>query len=638
MMKPLVPTGEEAASIAPDQVGLLPAFNLPDASFLLYGTFSQDGFDLIITNPAGDKVTIADYFSFEPAPNLVLSNGAGLSPSMVKSLFPRAFGEDILFAGPAPSGAALTEIGTITLVVGTVTVRHADGSQDTLSKGDSLFKGDVILTAAGSFVKAEMLDGTRFHLGQSAEVAFDDFTFDEAIGQGQFDATIRVGGFYYKSGDIAELAANLNRSHTTLKTPSAIIGVRGSELEGSVSPEGQTIVVHRSGILEITDLNGENPVTLVEPGNTAIVILNGVPAFSPEMPQEVETILEQSLLPPPGSGDGPGPEATPGNIDPTRDAPDGVPGNGVAGAQVGNAAQSNTSVGPGTGQGPANSGPANSPGSPQPLDNLGSSNESTGSLLSVDSIEAITIPTEQMPAQMTLLAQPPIELLPVDSPPLTQPDTLDITSAAPIEISSLLLANDDDPDTSGPLTVVSVSGGTGSFDVDQGNVTYFPDQALLLSLGANETETQIITYEVESGGQIASGVLTITYLGENEAPVVQSESAQINEDTQLELQVLDNATDTDVQDTLTIASLDTSNLTGTVEISADGQSLIYNPPQDMDSGTRTEIFSYSVSDGTTTSTATVTVTVAGSNDAPVIESDPTSFSIDAASALTNSFA
>jgi len=638
MMKPVVPDARQDASVEASQAPFIPEYSLPDASFLLYGVFSQDGFDLVITNPAGDKVTVADYFSFEPPPNLVLANGASLTPAMVESLFPRAFSDEVLFAGPAPSGAALTEIGTITLVVGTVTVRHADGTQDTLSKGDILYKGDVILTAAGSFVKAEMLDGTRFHLGQSGEVALDDFTFDETAGQGQFDATIRVGGFYYKSGEIAEMSANLNQAHTRLTTPSAIIGVRGSELEGSVSPDGQTVVVHRSGILEITDLNGENPVTLVEPGNTAIVILNGVPAFSPEPPQEVEIILEQSLLPPPGPGDGPGPGVNPANnMDQPGEGPGGMAGNGVAGTQAGNATQSNNTVGPGDGQGqqqgPSNDGPANSPGSSQSLENLSSVNQATPALISVASFETNAIETQQMPAQVTMIAQPNIELLPVDSPPLTQPDTLEITGTAPLEISSLLLANDDDPDTSGELTVISASGGTGSFDVDQGNVTYFPDQALLLSLGANETETQIITYEVESGGQIASGVLTITYLGENEAPVVQSETAQISEDTQLELQVLDNATDTDVQDTLTIASLDTSNLTGTAEISADGQSLIYNPPQDMDSGTRTEVFSYSVSDGTATSTATVTITVAGSNDAPVIESDPTSFSIDAASGL-----
>ncbi len=60
----------------------------------------------------------------------------------------------------------------------------------------------MVITAPGSFVKAELLDGTRFQLGQSAEAAFDDFEFDEAQGAGQFEASVRVGGFYYRSGKI----------------------------------------------------------------------------------------------------------------------------------------------------------------------------------------------------------------------------------------------------------------------------------------------------------------------------------------------------------------------------------------------------------------------------------------------------
>ncbi|MDE0759273.1 MAG: hypothetical protein OSB45_14020, partial [Pseudomonadales bacterium] len=118
MMTRRIQAGEEDQSPGVDHAIAVPEFTLPDASFLLYGTFSQDGFDLVITNPVSDKVTVADYFSFDIPPNLVLANGAGLTPAMVKSLFPRAFGDDVLFAGPAPSGAALTEIGTITLVVG----------------------------------------------------------------------------------------------------------------------------------------------------------------------------------------------------------------------------------------------------------------------------------------------------------------------------------------------------------------------------------------------------------------------------------------------------------------------------------------------------------------------------------------
>ena len=274
---------------------------LPDASFLLYGVFSQSGFDLEITNPDGINHVVPDYFSFPTPPNLMIESGAGLSPAMVKSLFPRAFGQDVLFAGPAPSGAALVEIGSVKLVVGTVTVRHADGSQEAVKKGAVLYQGDVLVTGAGSFVKAEMRDGTKFQLGQNGEAALDQYEFDEAADVGRFEATVRVGGFYYKSGKIGELPSASAQAHTQLNTPTSIIGVRGSELEGAVDQSGETVVVHRSGVLEITDINGDNAVTLDTPGNTATIVLNGQPAFTAEPSQQAQQALQQSLPPPDGS-------------------------------------------------------------------------------------------------------------------------------------------------------------------------------------------------------------------------------------------------------------------------------------------------------------------------------------------------
>ena len=238
---------------------------LPDASFLLYSVFSQSGFDLEITNPDGITHIVPDYFSFPTPPNLMIESGAGLSPAMVNSLFPRSFGLDVLFAGPAPSGAALVEIGSVKLVVGSVTVRHADGSQETIKKGAVLYQGDVLVTGAGSFIKAEMRDGTKFQLGQNGEAALDKYEFDEAADVGRFEATVRVGGFYYKSGKIGELPSSSAQAHTQLNTPTSIIGVRGSELEGAVYPSGETVVVHRSGVLDITDINGQNGVTLDTP-------------------------------------------------------------------------------------------------------------------------------------------------------------------------------------------------------------------------------------------------------------------------------------------------------------------------------------------------------------------------------------
>ncbi len=279
-----------------------PTFELPDASYLLHGELEQNGFDLIITNPAGETIVVPDYFSFDPPPNLVIASGAGLSPEMVQSLMPRRFGDDIQFAGPASSPALAVKIGTVTIAIGDVRVRHADGTEEKLSRGDDLYKGDVILTGSGrAFVKAKMLDGTRFHLGRDGEAVLDDFEFDEAARVGHFEAFVRVGGFHYKSGKIGELRPNSLQSHSTIKTPSAVIGIRGSELDGTVDQSGQTIVVHRSGYLVISDINEQNPVVLASPEHTAVIVLNGSPQFSSQpSPQQLQFL--NASLPPPDTG------------------------------------------------------------------------------------------------------------------------------------------------------------------------------------------------------------------------------------------------------------------------------------------------------------------------------------------------
>ena len=62
------PEGSEAALQQGDTFEYL----LPDASFLLFGAFSQAGFDLRITNSEGITHTVADYYSYSPSPNLVI--------------------------------------------------------------------------------------------------------------------------------------------------------------------------------------------------------------------------------------------------------------------------------------------------------------------------------------------------------------------------------------------------------------------------------------------------------------------------------------------------------------------------------------------------------------------------------------
>jgi len=147
-----------------------PVVYLPDASFLLDATFTREGFDLVITNAEGQVFVVHDYFSFNPPPNLMLENGTGLSPEMVAAFMHIPF-DGVMFAGPATSANALEKIGEVTIALGDVKVRRmgADGQIEevALKRGDALYKGDEIITGGRAYVKAKMLDGTRFNLGKT---------------------------------------------------------------------------------------------------------------------------------------------------------------------------------------------------------------------------------------------------------------------------------------------------------------------------------------------------------------------------------------------------------------------------------------------------------------------------------------
>ena len=282
-----------------DQLASHPATSAPfvlveDADLLLGGTYTREGFDLVILGENGERLVIADYFSFNPPPLLMLANGNGVSPAMVRSLL-HDHQDEVMFAGPANATSLAEEIGTVRFVFGNVTRTGADGIETPLRKGDTLYEGDEINVQGRGYVRATMNDGTRFNLGANARAILDGYAFNEAQQVGSFEATVMRGGFHYTSGKIGTFGSG--RNHSTIKTPSAIIGIRGSELDGVVESDGQTIVIHKSGILTITDINGNNPVTLDVPGNTSVIVVNGNPSFTPQATPDQEARVEQSLPP-----------------------------------------------------------------------------------------------------------------------------------------------------------------------------------------------------------------------------------------------------------------------------------------------------------------------------------------------------
>ena len=123
----------------------------------------------------------------------------------------------------------------------------------------------------------------------------------------------------------------------------------------------------------------------------------------------------------------------------------------------------------------------------------------------------------------------------------------------------------------------------------------------------------------------------------NNPPVAEADAAVTDEDSPVAIVapgILNNDSDADIGDTLTVTAVDTSGTAGAVTAwNADG-SFTYDPDGQFEylktGGSTTDSFIYTVSDGNGgTDTATVTITINGASDAP------TNISLDDSSVAEN---
>ena len=135
----------------------------------------------------------------------------------------------VAFASCFATSAAAADIGQIKVSKGSVTVERAAQSLPGVI-GTRLQASDVITTGADGSVGITMSDDSLLSAGPNSTLSLDGFAFDSTTHQGQFDASLRKGSLSVISGRIAKQSPDA----MTLRTPTAILGVRGTEFVVSV--------------------------------------------------------------------------------------------------------------------------------------------------------------------------------------------------------------------------------------------------------------------------------------------------------------------------------------------------------------------------------------------------------------------
>ena len=118
-------------------------------------------------------------------------------------------------------------------VEGKVTVVR-EGNHLPVTRRETLYKTDQILTGRDSAIELKMLDGSFINLGEMADMFIKELVYDPIKKDGFMDLEVTVGAFRIVSGSIAKLGPDLMQ----LKIPVATIGIRGTGLVGKASPVG----------------------------------------------------------------------------------------------------------------------------------------------------------------------------------------------------------------------------------------------------------------------------------------------------------------------------------------------------------------------------------------------------------------
>jgi hypothetical protein len=139
----------------------------------------------------------------------------------------------VVMALLAPAVWAEAPIGQVKTETGSVTVERS-GVSKPLAIGDHVFRSDTIVTGRGT-VGITFIDNSMMSLGPMTRLSLDKFEFDATTHKGVFDASLKKGTLAVKSGQIVRQTPEAMR----IRTPAALLGVRGTEFAVSVDETGR---------------------------------------------------------------------------------------------------------------------------------------------------------------------------------------------------------------------------------------------------------------------------------------------------------------------------------------------------------------------------------------------------------------
>ena len=122
------------------------------------------------------------------------------------------------------SAAMASDIGLIKVSKGNVEIQRA-GAKVPAKVGTPIQTSDVILTGADGSAGMTFSDNSLVSVGPNSVFAIDKYQFDSTTHAGEFEGNLKQGRLSAISGKMVKQSPESMK----IRTPSAIMGVRGTE-------------------------------------------------------------------------------------------------------------------------------------------------------------------------------------------------------------------------------------------------------------------------------------------------------------------------------------------------------------------------------------------------------------------------
>lgn len=146
--------------------------------------------------------------------------------------------------GPSRAQTPSAEIGDVRRVL-----IWAFGTPPTAARRDlyertRVVANEAVETVENGALHLRLRDGSEFRLGPASRATLDTFVYDPGTNTGEMTLSLLRGTFRYISG-------RLNKQNIRILTPTAAIGLRGTDIFVHVAEDGTTSLGVREGIAEI---------------------------------------------------------------------------------------------------------------------------------------------------------------------------------------------------------------------------------------------------------------------------------------------------------------------------------------------------------------------------------------------------